>query len=116
MLDEPRGSRVTEPLLKKFRGAKNARMLFADGQSTRGFESACGPQRKRMHALAGKKRCRRSLGPCSMRIAIVRRERMTALPRRHVEISVLFAPGRDGEALRRTEGGRLHARHVGVTR
>src|SRR5207248_8073974 len=67
-----------------------------------------------MHALAGKKWCRRARSPCSVGVAVMRGQKMTALARRHVEISVLFATGRDGEAFGCTKRGPLYARHIGI--
>ena len=42
------------------------------------------------------------------------RQRMTALPGRHVEVAVLLATRRDRKALRRSERRPLHARHVRI--
>ena len=50
------------------------------------------PQRERVHSRTRNKRRRRAFDPRRLRIPIMRRQWMTALPGGHVEVAILFAP------------------------
>src|SRR5262249_7672289 len=67
---------------------------------------------ERQHVLRRTRQERRRLAlrPGGVAVAVVRRERVPALPGRHVEVALLLAARRDAQPLGRPGGRRLHAR------
>src|ERR1700730_5650629 len=76
-------------------------------------------RRQDQRVLGGsrQKRQRRAKRPLREAGAVIRRQRVPALPARQVQVTLLLVAGRDGEALGGAEAHAvLHARHIVVAR